>query len=79
MNLKEKVRTNAFGCCEYCLSQEDYSPDSFSLEHIIPISKSGKTVFQNLAFSCQGCNNRKYTFIEWLDPLSGNIFPLFNP
>ena len=38
---KEQVVQRAEGCCEYCQSQEDFSPDSFSVEHIIPKSEGG--------------------------------------
>jgi hypothetical protein len=32
-----------------------------------------------LAWSCQGCNNRKYTSVEALDPVSGETAPLYHP
>jgi hypothetical protein len=73
------VVERAKGCCEYCHSQERYSPDPFSVEHIIPLSKGGTNVLENLAFACQGCNNRKYTNIEAFDPLSLSPVPLFHP
>jgi hypothetical protein len=69
----------AKGCCEYCLSQEQYSPDPFSIEHIIPLSKGGVGTSDNLALSCQGCNNRKYTSTEAFDPVSQSTVPLFHP
>lgn len=77
--LKHKVETRAQGCCEYCQSQNCYSPDPFSVEHIIPISKSGSNNAENLAFACQGCNNRKYNHTESIDPLTGKTVPLFHP
>jgi len=73
------VRERAKGCCEYCQSQEQYSPDSFSVEHIVPISKGGKSDLSNLAFACQGCNNRKYTSTESADPVNRETVPLFHP
>lgn len=51
--LKEKVRSRANGCCEYCFSQNKYSPDPFSVEHIIPVSKGGSDEMDNLAYSCK--------------------------
>ena len=33
----------------------------------------------NLALSCQGCNNHKFTAVEAVDPASGNVAPLFHP
>jgi hypothetical protein len=77
--LKSMVTKRARGCCEYCQSQEAYSPDAFSVEHVIPLSKEGKTELDNLAFSCQGCNNHKYTAIEAVDPITGLQIKLFHP
>jgi len=34
---------------------------------------------ENLAFACQGCNNRKYTNTEAVDPVTQAIAPLFHP
>lgn len=34
---------------------------------------------ENLALSCQGCNNHKYTKTTWHDPLTGEEVNLFNP
>ncbi|MGE0083882.1 MAG: HNH endonuclease [Desulfococcaceae bacterium] len=59
VTLKRSVAEQAEGCCEYCLSQLRFSMQSFSIEHIIPADKGGKTESENLALSCQGCNNHK--------------------
>jgi 5-methylcytosine-specific restriction endonuclease McrA len=58
---KEAIAHRASGCCEYCRSQARFSPDPFSIEHIIPRSKGGTDENGNLALACQGCNNRKYS------------------
>lgn len=42
--------------CEYCLQEIE---GSYHLEHIVPISKGGKNVLENLAISCQTCNLKK--------------------
>jgi hypothetical protein len=73
------VVERAKGCCEYCQSQERYSPDPFSVEHIIPLSKGGSNDLDNLGYACQGCNNRKYTSTEAFDPISQTNVPLFHP
>ena len=57
--LRRSVTERAKGCCEYCRSQEMFSTQVFSIEHILPISQSGTTTFDNLALACQGCNNNK--------------------
>jgi 5-methylcytosine-specific restriction endonuclease McrA len=69
----EHIAQRAHFCCEYCLSQYELSHDDFSIEHIIPTSKGGGDALGNLAFSCQSCNNHKYTFTEALDPATGVI------
>jgi hypothetical protein len=33
----------------------------------------------NLALSCQGCNNHKYTSTHGIDPVTGTSLPLFHP
>lgn len=77
--LRWLVRERAQGCCEYCLCQEDYGPDAFSDEHIIPLAAGGQSKAENLARACQRCNNFKYNKTSALDPLSQEIVPLFHP
>lgn len=76
---KQAVIERAFGCCEYCRSQMRYSPDPFSIEHILPRSRGGRNAATNLALSCQGCNNLKYACTEAADPPTGILYPLFHP
>ena len=78
-SLRELVAARANHCCEYCYSQERYATESFSLEHVAPKSKGGKTASENLAYSCQGCNNHKYNKTHGLDPLTEESVTLFNP
>jgi hypothetical protein len=52
---------------------------TFSAEHIQPRSRRGETLFGNLAWACQGCNNHKYNKSSARDPLTGEVVPLFNP
>ncbi len=77
--LQQSVAQRASYRCEYCKSPAGYSPTSFVLEHIIPLSQSGLTSLHNLAFACQGCNNFKYNFTNAIDPATGQRVPLFNP
>jgi 5-methylcytosine-specific restriction endonuclease McrA len=48
---RTRVAERVKNCCEYCLSQEQYSSDSFSVEHIVPLIKGGKNILDNLAFA----------------------------
>lgn len=76
---KRTIRDRARHCCEYCHSQEPYSPSVFSIEHIVPRSEGGDDDSDNLALSCQECNNHKFTAITALDALTGERVLLFHP
>lgn len=76
---RQKVKTRAKDCCEYCYSQEDFSPSSFSIEHILPVAKGGQNTLGNLAYACQGCNNTKYTNTENIDAVTGETISFFHP
>ena len=73
------IAERAMYCCEYCLSQENYSPDYFSVEHIMPKVRKGRDSLTNLAYSCLACNSHKYTHTEGIDPVLGVQVALFNP
>ena len=77
--LRPFVQNRAKNCCEYCLSQADYSPSPFGMEHIFPTAKGGLFDPENLAWACQGCNGRKHTFTHATDPHTGLFVPLFHP
>ena len=76
---RQAVIRRARGYCEYCRSPMPYSPDPFSVEHIVPRAAGGGNETSNLALSCQGCNNLKFVSIEALDPVTGIVVPLFHP
>lgn len=76
---KAEVARRAYGCCEYCKCQAAFSPDTFSIEHILPLARSGSQTLENLALACQGCNNRKFISVEALDPVNGERVALFHP
>lgn len=76
---KNFVAQRAKDCCEYCQYQAQFSPDPFSIEHIIPRGRGGPSHLSNLALSCQGCNNRKYISVESTDPVTGKTVPLYHP
>ena len=76
--MKREVFERAKGVCEYCKSQAAYSPASFAVDHIIPKSKGGATILENLAFACPDCNGLKYTKTFARDPQSGRRVRLYN-
>src|SRR5437867_4468963 len=77
--LRQQIIERARRYCEYCRSPMRYSVDAFSVEHIVPRSRGGKTRAENLALSCQGCNNYKYNKIDGYDPVTEKAVSLFNP
>jgi 5-methylcytosine-specific restriction endonuclease McrA len=77
--VREAVADRAGRCCEYCFSQELVSHDDFAVEHIRPRVEGGSDHPDNLAWSCQGCNNRKYTAQTSTDPATGLVVRLYNP
>lgn len=77
--VKQAVEERAGGRCEYCQALRKYSPQPFIIEHIIPRVKDGADSPDNLALSCGGCNGHKYQKVEALDPVTGQLAPLYHP
>ena len=48
------------------------------LTHIIAIRHGGATTAENLALACIDCNQNKGADLTTLDPLTGEITPLFH-
>lgn len=76
---RRDVSTRANGLCEYCLLPNAYVPQTFAIEHIIPVVLGGETIVENLALSCAGCNGHKYNKTVGTDPITGTQCPLYNP
>lgn len=76
---REEVFGRAKRFCEYCLSPEKYSSSTFEIEHILPVSKDGETVLENLALSCSSCNKFKSHRTEAADLETNQKVSLFNP
>jgi 5-methylcytosine-specific restriction endonuclease McrA len=52
--LRRLVADRAQYCCEYCRTQERYSADSLTVDHITPRILDGLTTAENLALCCHG-------------------------
>lgn len=76
---RRAIAERAGGRCEYCLTPAAYSSDPFSVEHIRPRAVGGTNHSSNLAYSCLGCNNFKYTAMEATDPATGETVSLYHP
>lgn len=77
--IKSQILSRSSGFCEYCKSPVHFSTEPFSIEHIIPRSKQGLNNLQNLAFACIGCNIYKSDKTVFVDLVSQQPHPLFNP
>jgi len=59
----------ATGLCHYCGARVD--PKELTLDHLVPISRGGKSTRGNCVAACKECNNKKKNFlpVEWQDYL----------
>ncbi len=73
---KRRVRERSRGLCEYCRSPEAIGTYTFCVEHVVPFSKGGETILDNLSLACQGCNSSKYDKTKATDPATGEEAPL---
>lgn len=78
-SIKQAVRERATYSCEYCHSPERISANRFTIDHVIPKSLGGSDKIDNLALACRRCNERRYNFIEGIDPKTQSMVPIFNP
>jgi hypothetical protein len=76
---RELVALRASFRCEYCQSPEFFCPDTFSVDHILPLAHGGTDDLENLAFACQGCNGPKSAARLAKDPDTEEFVPLFHP
>src|ERR1043166_6050506 len=65
--------------CEYCKAPEAIFNFPFEVEHVVPPGHGGSADDSNLALSCRSCNLFKSNNVTGIDPLSGEVQPLFNP
>lgn len=60
-------RKRASGICHYC--QEKFHPGELTMDHVIPLSRGGKSQKINLVPCCKACNTKKKQFLptEWAE------------
>lgn len=65
-----KQRT-ARGICYYCGST--VPPRKLTMDHVVPLSRGGKTTKGNVVPACKECNTRKSRLVpvEWKEYLAG--------
>jgi hypothetical protein len=77
--VQQQIRERAIYLCEYCHTSEQWQYVRFTADHIIPLSRGGADVFDNLCLACFHCNRRKGNHITGRDIFSGEEVPLFHP
>jgi HNH endonuclease len=78
--LRHLIQQRAGDRCEYCRLHQTRAPYSaFHIDHITPRKHGGSDDPSNLALACNRCNRYKGTNLTGIDPVSGNIVPLFHP
>ena len=58
-------RRLAKGLCHYC--GRPVSPKELTMDHVVPISRGGKSIKGNVVACCKDCNNAKKQLLpmEW--------------
>jgi 5-methylcytosine-specific restriction endonuclease McrA len=53
------------GICHYCGGT--FPPDELTMDHLVPVTRGGKSTPGNVVPACRGCNSRKKYLlpIEW--------------
>lgn len=59
----------ASGVCHYC--GDRFPPRELTMDHVVPLSRGGRTTKSNVVPCCQHCNYRKKYLLplEWEDHL----------
>jgi hypothetical protein len=76
---RELVWRRASGRCEYYLLSQEHSQLTHHVEHIVAKQHGGSDDADNLALACHRCNLRKGPNLTGIDPLTGEVVPLFHP
>ncbi|MGH9800920.1 MAG: HNH endonuclease, partial [Blastocatellia bacterium] len=78
-DIRNLVRLRARHLCEYCHADETWQHIPFTIDHLIPRTAGGEEIPDNLGLACLHCNRRKSDKQVAVDPLTGEMVPLFNP
>lgn len=78
-SLQRRVRERAASRCEYCGIAQESQEATFHIDHVVPRRSGGETVLDNLALACVSCSLRKGAKESALDPVTGEVSPLYHP
>jgi len=61
------------GQCYYCKGR--FPAKTLTMDHVIPVSRGGKSTKSNIVACCKDCNNKKKYLlpVEWDEFLSGKL------
>lgn len=79
VELRRLVSNRAEGYCEYCKFPVKFALESMEIDHAFPVSLGGKTIAENLALACHGCNQNKQNRIEAIDLGSSTLVEIYHP
>src|SRR2546428_8069500 len=79
LRVRKQVVERARGRCEYCGLSQAGQEATFHVDHVVPVTADGPTVFDNLALACVSCSLRKGASQTAFDPQTHVDAPLFNP
>ena len=78
-SMADEVRRRAGNVCEYCRMAQEFEHARFQAEHITAEQHHGPTELPNPALACLRSNKRKGPNLAGIDPVTGNLVPLFHP
>jgi hypothetical protein len=78
-SIRDFVRRRAGGYCEYCRISERFTLALHEIDHVVAVKHGGESTLDNMALCCTICNRFKGSDIASIDPLTGDLTPLFNP
>ncbi len=64
------------GVCHYCKQQVGAA--ALTMDHVVPVSRGGKSVRENCVPCCKACNNRKRSYTP-AEMILSKLFPLEEP
>ena len=73
------VRERAGERCEYCKLHQRRSDLLHHIEHVVAKQHGGLDDAHNLALACHRCNLHKGPNLTGVDPVTGEVVPLFHP
>ncbi len=76
---RDKIAAAAHYRCEYCQTAQEISGAQMHTEHIIPVSRGGRSEESNLCLACAWCNSFKWAKTHGIHSQTNKEIPLYNP